>query len=163
MTRLKKAFGKVCSTLLNHLLPDYTKRMIFVSSVAGSIAEVPKTLDEHNYPEVKLISEEINKLLNLSKYSDGIIAPMVVHSFIWHEDKDLNLSLPEQGKKYNHLNELRGEKLTPSQARIIANSLIDNAPAWMKYSSRNQIRKDLVTLLTNLENLACLKLTMATT
>lgn len=154
MTMIKRLINRLINVTLRHLLPNYSKRMIFISSVAASINAIPQSVDTEAHPEIKDISEKINNLMNLSKSSSDIIPPMVMHSYIWHDRQTMNIEFPEGGKVYHSLQDLCGQRLTPAQARIVANTIIAQAPEWMHYSSKRQTRKDLIMVLSHLKDLS---------
>lgn len=132
---------KLTSWLLNRVLPDPIKRMIFLSSLAAYI----RNLDE---PDKELL-QKLNEILLLSSNAEALRLPMEIHSKIWGKFDTNRLRC--DGINCSNMRDFKLEGLPKSQMRIVANRLIDYMPSWLKYHSREGIRQDIYRLFLGLD------------
>lgn len=148
MSKQRAFFHRATIGVLNTLLPDRIKRMIFISSLAAHIKEVSN-------PDKVLIGK-LNKLLELSSSDGALKLPMSAHQRIWHnlEPNTIYASTRQSDSPLTSLSELQSHRLPPQQLRIVSEQIIKFTPDWLRYGSNRQIRSDLMRLFSNMGELS---------
>lgn len=141
MTHSKSKLENIVTLFLSNIFSPRVKRMIFLSSF---LAYVQGT----NHPDKELLVK-LNKLLNLAQLDDAVMAPSMLNQKIWGATLPRDEPLGNSGIMLKELDQIQDYKIFVSQARKISDSVIKNAPEWLRYGSNKQIRSDLITLLTN--------------
>lgn len=139
MTQTHSCSEGFSSKLLNSILPNRIKRLLFISSFIAHIKKIDKPTTQ--------LTEKINTLFNLSNDSRSICFPMRIEKHIW-----ANIELDElfSAKNIVTVSEITKSK---SQARIISEEIVRRMPNWLRYGSNTAIKSDLVAVLINIDNL----------
>jgi len=127
MTGLSRLTGRVLNALLS-LLPDRTKRMMFVASVAGAAQEKDDLGDE--------VLSRLNGLMKLCSSDRAMELPVKLNKVIWNGEvvHDVNRVAQENGKA------------SPEAMAEALAKLKDSMPAWMRYDG-DMVDADLKTLV----------------
>ena len=141
MTHSKSKLETIVTLFLSKIFSPRVKRMIFLSSF---LAYVQGT----NHPDKELLVK-LNKLLKLAQLDDALMAPSMRNQKILGATLLRDEPLGNSGIMLKELDQIQDYKIFVSQARKISDSVIKNAPEWLRYGSNKQIRSDLITLLTN--------------
>ena len=130
--------------LLGTVLPNRMKRLIFISSFIAHIRD--------NSDSDKELIAKLNKLLQLSNSDSALELPMMLHKKIWD-----NITIKEifisKNIPMDSVSEIATIKFVKPQVRVVSEEIIRLIPNWLRYGSNTQIRSDLVTLFTNMDNL----------
>ena len=130
--------------LLDKVLPDRTKRLIFFSSFLAHIQIC-------DYSDKSLINR-LNLLLNLSKDDSALVFPMHLHNQIWsklHIDKILE----EKGIDITDVNQISKIEFMSPKVRTLSEDIIKVMPDWLRYDSNTRMRSDLIKLFKNIGDL----------
>lgn len=139
-THTDTILGKV----LGRILPNRTKRLIFVGSLIAHIQNC-------NTADKALISK-LNTLLHLCGDENALMLPMQLHQKIWR-NVNIDQLFEDKGFQVNDDNGLLAinqSKYTSKKIRTLSEDIIKIMPNWLKYSSNNRMRQDLITLLFNI-------------
>lgn len=140
----KSRDDSILGKVLGHILPNRTKRLIFVSSFIAHIQNCETT-------DKNLITK-LNTLLHLCGSDNALVFPMQLHDKIW---KNANIEQLFQEKGFETSTDLalltvNKPKTMSKKIRTLSEDIIKVMPAWLRYSSNSQMRQDLITLLLNI-------------
>ena len=122
---------------LGYVLSDRTRKMIFLSSLAGYIQNITN-------PDNQMV-EKINELFSLSRNPSALKLPIQMNAKIWSAFDQSRLVKADL--KGVCLSDVCDTRLSIPQLRIVANQLIDSVPKWLIYGSREAMRQDIYKLL----------------
>lgn len=113
------------------MLPGRTKRMIFMTSLAG-IAKGTDKADQR-------FMQKVNNLLQLSTFSDGALKlPIHISSIIWSNKQLLE-------REIHTLTECTE---VDERAEQCAKRIVESTPTWLLGPNPNAAIKDILTLFT---------------
>lgn len=125
---IRESLSNFGATLLSFVVPDRTKRAIFLASFFAQIKDDDTSVDKQTL-------EKLNKVMSLVKRNESLGLPIQLNRAIWHGVHSKELRLDE-------LN----EPLTPARLRLVCNRVLESAPAWLRYGKGDEMRDDLVKL-----------------
>lgn len=139
------SFRAMSCKILNKILPDKVKRLIFISSITGYLRGIQT-------PESAL-AERLNALMNMGNRSNSLLFPIMFNSQIWCEfNPDHELKC--RGLNYHDLIKFKeGTATSMKNLRILSNAFIDNSPHFLMYGSKKEMRSDLMRLFKNIQGL----------
>lgn len=130
--------------ILEKILPDRTKRLIFVSSFLAHI-QICDSSDRN------LISK-LNLLLDLSADDNALVLPMQWHERIW-SDVHVDKILHDKGIEISNINQILEIEFMSPKVRTLSEDIIKAMPKWLKYDSNTRMRSDLIKLFRNIGDL----------
>lgn len=130
--------------LLGAALPDYAKRILFLSSLAAHMNNVSN-------PDRELM-EKLNELMSLSKDTGALRLPMLLHGKMW-DTLDIS-ELKQLDTPIKSLTEVPGAKLKMAQVRILAARIIRHIPKCLHYDSKEAMRNDIYRLMKHSQELS---------
>lgn len=119
------AFGE---SILSFVVPDRTKRAIFLASFFAQIKDDSVDVDRQTL--VKL-----NKVMDLVKRDESLGLAIQLNRAIWHGTSSKELRLDELQ-----------EPMTAARLRLVCNKVLETAPGWLRYGKQDEMREDLVKL-----------------
>lgn len=128
-----RVFNKVAGAVISNKF----KRLIYISSLIGVFSEIDN-------PDKELV-EKLNNLLRLANTSNSIASNMKVHSIIWGENFSKN-KLDINGQVVN-IGEVFKKERSMYDYRCIAEKIADLSPEWLRYGSRAQMSRDVITMI----------------
>lgn len=134
----------ITGRFLGKILPNRTKRLIFVSSFIAHI-QVCEHADRN-------LIAKINRLLHLSDDDFALFLPMQYHEKIWSK---LNVEqlLHDKGFAISNFNQIAEIEYMSPKVRTLCEDIIKLMPEWLKYASNTQMRSDLIKLFKNIGDL----------
>jgi len=129
MNAIRKWAGGFGTALLSLLLPNRTKRMLFLTSFFAQIKEGSEGVDAETLAK-------LNKAMSLVKREDSLNIGIQLNRAIWNGKSSKELCLDE----------LHQRELTPMTLRHICTDVIKAMPGWLRYAPEPAIREDLVKL-----------------
>ena len=115
--------------ILNFILPDRTKRLILLSSLASALNHCD-SLDKQTI-------RKLNALLSLAYNDEAMYFPISISDMIWH-NVDL-ISLETQSANLN----VDESIISLTKTEYILNHI----PTWLKYGTYENIKKDVLQIL----------------
>lgn len=130
----------ITNWVLTKVLPDRIKRLVFLSSLAAYVRDFDQPDDDTLY--------KLNEILSLSTNADALKLPMYIHTRIWGS---FDVSrLKSCGLELKTMKNIRLDQMEQSQMRVVANRLIDYAPSWLRYQTKEYTRQDIYHLFLGL-------------
>lgn len=139
----KQLLTKAASFFANKLNPG-TKRMIFISTLAGY-------LKQYNQSDPIMLNK-LNELFSLSGSPKALEYPMTFHSKIWGKFDIEKLNCI--GVDCKLPSDISSTRLAFSQRRRIAQELVKFVPDWLRYGSLTVMQNDVILLLNNLASIS---------
>lgn len=117
------------TSMLNHYLPNRTKRLVFLASLTARLKETQS-------PDTETISK-LNRAMELAKSDSAIKLPYELSRAIWH------------GKtSYQIFNaDISQESLHPIRVKEMSTSVLLAMPSWLRYGSDTDMEQDVSKLL----------------
>lgn len=125
---IRERLSALGAGILSFVVPDRTKRAIFLASFFAQIKDDAVDVDSQTL--VKL-----NKVMDLAKRDESLGLAVQLNRAIWHGASSKEL----------RLDELQGP-MTPARLRLVCNRVLESAPAWLRYGKNDEMREDLVKL-----------------
>lgn len=137
------SFKALMEAFFSRAFSDDMKRLIFLSSLTAY-------LDNITNPNNTLVNN-LNELFSLSKHPNSFKLPMQLNSKIWGTLDQTDFT--HSGVECESLRDLRKQRLTIPQLRIVSRRIINRMPKWLMYSSKENMKKDIFKLMLNAEKL----------
>ena len=134
--------GRMFTGFLNTVLSSENKRIIFLSSLTAFLRD---TSD----PDRQTL-ERLNEIFRLSSQPDALRFPMIAQKRIWKaiDIKDIQVPGITVGNEC-----VDGKRPPVAQLRILANQVLDQCPDWLRYGSKSQMRKEVISLLSKMDQI----------
>lgn len=132
---------KMVGKLLGKVLPNRTKRLIFVSSFLAHIQNCNST--------DKSIISKLNTLLHLSGDDKALVLPMQLHERIWG-DINIEKILHDKGIEVSNIDKIIHVQFMSKKIRTLSEDIVKVMPEWLKYDSNTRMKTDLVKLFNNI-------------
>lgn len=126
-------------TALINLLPDKTKRWIFISSFLALIQD-KKDIDYET--DIELI-KHINDIFKISVQPNACLFSMKIKNFIW---KDIPRKIKIDNEEVE-INELSKRHLSEKELEIVGNFIKKIIPSWLVYDSSESFMNDVQLLM----------------
>ena len=133
MSSLSAGIKSRITGMLDRYLPSRTKRLMFLASLSARLKD-SSSLD-------KATLSRLNEVMSLSasRNEQGMQVPVILSRAIW-----------DGRTVYQLCDDYIAEgKLDPHRVNRIASKVVDASPAWLRYAGKEEIEKDVQTLLDN--------------
>lgn len=125
-------FMKKFISVIERRMPNRTKRLVFISSLAMRLSVNNEVIDE-----AMLI--RLNKELGLANNASSMQLPAYMSDIIWSSMKSHELITSSITK----------EKLTNARIKRIIKSVLLATPCWLKYDDEKHIAQDVEKLISS--------------
>ncbi len=133
-------------TALINLLPDKTKRWIFISSFFALVQD-KKDIDYET--DIELI-KHINETFNISVQPKACLFSMKIKNFIW---KDIPKKIKLDNEEVD-INELGKKHLSEKELETVGNFIKNIIPSWLAYDSSESFINDVRLLIKQIPSIA---------
>ena len=133
---------------LRKVLPPKTKRLIFLTSLTARI----KDTDVFDVDTVR----KLNHVMSLAHRDSELTVPVSLNRVIWHNQTACNILNIDNEACIHNLNVNGIDYRDTSNVGKMSDSVISLMPDWLLYADINEIKHDVIQLLSNYNKIIAL-------